>query len=423
MNFRILSVEHDRQGLAEVQRVSQHADTLSASLCAIPGVNGLVTLNTCNRVEFLLDAPEVSESHIRLRLAREMAPTVRWNVYENDQALDHLFRVASGLSSMVVGEREIAGQLRRALRAAVDIGQATGNLTQVVNAALHASRRVGSETRLQASGRSLVSVGLEMTDIEDWESQRALIVGTGAFAGAVVAALRDRGVPQIMVHSASGRAREFASSRGIEAVDHLADGLTASTLVITCRGSGQPVILAEDIAATPVTVLLDLALNPDVSPEVGELPGVRLVNLHTIQHAISPEWAADTAHADQLVRLAVAETSARLASRAADPAVASLRESVLAIVDEEVARLPRGRALTVEDCAQALRRLATRFLHTPSARARDAAMAGRIDDYLAAIEELYGIEMSVANPPVEERRCPVTGLSFADLQHPHAESR
>ncbi|WP_185711128.1 glutamyl-tRNA reductase [Arachnia propionica] len=423
MNFRILSVEHDRQGLAEVQRVSQHADALSASLSAIPGVAGVVTLNTCNRVEFLLDAPDVSESHLRLRLARELAPNVRWNVYEQDHALDHLFRVASGLSSMVVGEREIAGQLRRALRSAAEVGRATGNLTQVVNAALHTSRRVGAETRLQGSGRSLVSVGLEMTGIEDWAAQRALIVGTGSFAGAVVAALRHRGVSTITVHSASGRAQEFAATRGLEAAEDLVAGLAASTLVVTCRGTGVPVIHPEHVAGTPVRVLLDLALHPDVAPEVADLPGVSVVNLLTIQDAISPEWAADTAHADQLVQLAVTETTARLASRAADPAVASLRESVLAIVDEEVARLPQGRALTVEDCAQALRRLATRFLHTPSARARDAAMAGRIDDYLAAIEELYGIDMSLESPAPEERRCPMTGLSFADLEHPHVESR
>ncbi|MDO5065857.1 MAG: glutamyl-tRNA reductase [Propionibacteriaceae bacterium] len=423
MNFRILSVEHDRQGLAEVQRVSQHADTLSASLSAVPGVEGVVTLNTCNRVEFLLDATDVSESHLRLRLARELAPNVHWNVYEQDHALDHLFRVASGLSSMVVGEREIAGQLRRALRSATEIGRATGNLTQVVNAALQTSRRVGAETGLQDSGRSLVSVGLEMTGIGDWAKQRALIVGTGSFAGAVVAALRQRGVSRIVVHSASGRAQEFAATRGLEATENLAEALAASTLAVTCRGSGQSVIHAEQVAGTSTRVLVDLALHPDVAPEVADLPGVRVVNLVSIQNQISPTWASDTAHADQLVRLAVAETTARLASRAADPAVASLRESVLAIVDEEVARLPRGRALSVEDCAQALRRLATRFLHTPSARARDAAMAGRIDDYLAAIEELYGIDMSLDSPTAEEHRCPMTGLSFADLQQSHVESR
>lgn len=406
-----------------MQRVSQHADTLSACLQAVPGVNGVITLNTCNRVEFLLDAPDVSESHLRLRLAREFSPQVRWNVYENDDALDHLFRVASGLASMVVGEREIAGQLRRAMKSAAATQQATSNLTQVVSSALHTARRVGSETKLQDSGRSVVSVGLDMTDITVWNSQRVLIVGTGSFAGAVVAALRERGVSRITVHSESGRAHEFAATRGLLAADDLISGLADCSLVITCRGAGQPVIHAEHVAGTPVRILLDLSLSRDVDPGVADLPAVRLLDLEAIQEAISPTWAEDTSHAEQLVRLAVAETSARLASRAADPAVASLRESVLAIVDEEVARLPQGRPLSVEDCAQALRRLATRFLHTPSARARDAAMQGRIDDYLAAIEELYGIDMSLEQPPVGERRCPMTGLSFADLEHPHAESR
>lgn len=423
MNFRILSVEHDRQGLSEVQRVSQHADRLSSCLAAIPGVDGVITLNTCNRVEFLLDAQAVSESHLRLRLARELAPNVHWNVYEADVALDHLFRVASGLASMVVGEREIAGQLRRALKSAAAEGRASGNLTQVVSAALHTAKRVGAETRLQDSGRSVVSVGLDMTGITDWAAQRVLLVGTGSFAGAVVAALRQRGVSRILVHSASGRAHEFAASRELGAVEDLCQGIATSTLVITCRGTGSPVVHPEHVAGSPVSVVLDLALRPDVDPGVGRLADVTLFNLEAIQSAISPEWAADTAHAEQLVRLAVAETAARLASRAADPAVASLRESVLAIVDEEVARLPQGRALSVEDCAQALRRLATRFLHTPSARARDAAMAGRIDDYLAAVEELYGIDMSLDRTSQGESRCPMTGLSFADLQHPHAETR
>lgn len=423
MNFRILSVEHDRQGLSEVQRVSQHADRLSSCLTAIPGVDGVITLSTCNRVEFLLDAASVSESHLRLRLARELAPTAHWNVYENDEALDHLFRVASGLNSMVVGEREIAGQLRRALKVAAAEGRASGNLTQVASAALHTARRVGSETRLQESGRSVVSVGLDMTGISDWPSQRVLLVGTGSFAGAVVAALQQRGVSEILVHSVSGRAHDFAAARGLGAVDDLCDGIARSTMVIACRGMGSPIIHPEHLAGTPVSVVLDLALSPDVDPGVARLEGVTLLDLAAIQGAISPAWAADTAHAEQLVRLAVAETAARLASRAADPAVASLRESVLAIVDEEVARLPQGRALTVEDCAQALRRLATRFLHTPSARARDAAMAGRIDDYLAAVEELYGIDMSLDRTHQGESRCPMTGLSFADLHHPHAETR
>jgi len=80
-----------------------------------------------------------------------------------------------------------------------------------------------------------------------------------------------------------------------------------------------------------------------------------------------------------------------------------------------VARLPRGRALTIEDCALALRRLTTKLLHTPSIRARDAAAEGRIADYLAAMEELYGIEIQPELGTRSHHRCPVTGLSFADL--------
>ena len=145
------------------------------------------------------------------------------------------------------------------------------------------------------------------------------------------------------------------------------------------------------------------------------LPGVTLLDLAAIQAAISPTWAADSAHAERVVAEGVHEISDRLASRAADPAVASLRAAMLRIVDEEVARLPQGRALTVDDCALALRRLTTKLLHTPSTRARDAAAEGRIADYLAAMEEIYGIEPQHECDVQSHRRCPVTGLSLADL--------
>ena len=88
---------------------------------------------------------------------------------------------------------------------------------------------------------------------------------------------------------------------------------------------------------------------------------------------------------------------------------------MLRIVDEEMARLPQGHALTVDDCALALRRLTTKLLHTPSTRARDAAAEGRIADYLAAMEEIYGIEPQHECDVQSHRRCPVTGLSLADL--------
>ena len=415
MNLRILSVTHDLHGLTEVQRVSQHADTLSASLRNTAGVEGLVTLATCNRLEFIIDSPKVPEAHLRLRLARELDAQPEWAVYEGEEALTHLFRVASGLESMVVGEREITGQLRRALKAAQKTDDASGILTSVINAALHTSRRVSAETRLQESGRSVVSVGLDMTGITDWEEQRVLLVGTGSYAGAVVSALRQRGAGAILVHSASGRAAGFAARHSIAPATDLNSALEKATLVVTCRGSATPVVTTAHLRDTAPTVLLDLSLQPDVDPAVAALPGITLLDLAAIQAAISPTWAADSAHAERIVAEGVSDISGRLASRAADPAVASLRATMLRIVDEEVARLPQGRALTVEDCALALRRLTTKLLHTPSTRARDAAAEGRIADYLAAMEELYGIETRHEVDMSSHRRCPVTGLSFADL--------
>jgi len=149
VSLRILSVTHDLHGLTEVQRVSQHTDTLSASLRSTAGVEGLVTLATCNRLEFMIDSPKVPEAHLRLRLARELDSQPDWVVYEGEDALTHLFRVASGLESMVVGEREITGQLRRALKAAQASGDASGTLTSVINAALHTSRRVSAGAPVQ----------------------------------------------------------------------------------------------------------------------------------------------------------------------------------------------------------------------------------------------------------------------------------
>ena len=415
MNLRILAVTHDLHGLTEVQRVSQHADALSASLRHTSGVDGLVTLATCNRLEFIIDSPKVPEAHLRLRLARELDSQPDWSVHEGEDALSHLFRVASGLESMVVGEREIAGQLRRALKTAQESGDASGTLTSVINAALHTSRRVSVETKLQESGRSVVGVGLDMTGIRDWKNQRVLLVGTGSYAGAVVSALRQRGAETIFVHSSSGRATGVAERHAITPAKNLESALSKATLVVTCRGSATPVVTTAHLKDAAPTVLLDLSLQPDVDPAVATLPGITLLDLAAIQAAISPTWAADSAHAERVVAEGVHEISGRLASRVADPAVASLRAAMLQIVDEEVARLPQGRALTIEDCALALRRLTTKLLHTPSIRARDAAAEGRIADYLAAMEELYGIEIQPDLDTRSHHRCPVTGLSFADL--------
>ncbi|HJE50860.1 MAG TPA: glutamyl-tRNA reductase [Tessaracoccus flavescens] len=423
--MRIFSIQHDRQGLSEVKRVSGQVSGIADRLRSLPSVNGTVVLNTCNRVEVLLETDaEVPNHCLRAALNEHFDTPPAWDLFLGEAALEHVFRVASGLDSMVVGEREIAGQLRRALTDAQDAGHTSLPLSIAVDEALKTSRRIARETSLEGAGRSVVSEGLNLIDLDDWASARVTIIGTGSYAGAVVAALRARAVGDIRVFSASGRGADFADSHRTAHVTMLAEALDGADLVVTCRGLGTPTITVEH--ARPGMRLLDLSLQPDVAPEVAALPGVTLVDLATIQSAVEPAYAHDANRAESLVRSGVSSTMAKLRARVVDPAVVSLRDTVLAMVDDEMDRLPQ-RQLTTEDAALALRRLATRLLHIPSSRARVAAEQGRTDAYLSAMAELYGIgEHPDVNPDsLETEHCPVTHMAVCDLDStitPHQEA-
>lgn len=356
-----------------------------------------------------------SHSELRSLVNQHFDQPPQWQTYMGEKALTHVFRVASGLDSMVIGEREIAGQLKRSLMEAKEAGHTSLLLTTVIDQALRTSRKVANHTGLEGAGRSVVSVGLDHLGIHDWQDERVLLVGTGSYAGAVIAALRTRGVQHITVHSATGRGQEFADTHGLLHAPCFSGALAGSTLVVTCRGRGGFAVTAGDVAALSRPLrLLDLSLLRDVDPAVAQLPGVTLVDLEIVQDAVEPQWAADTASAELLVEAGVNEALTKLRSRVVDPAVVSLREFVMALVEDEVERLP-GRNLTREDAARALRRLATRLLHVPSSRARLAAEEGRTDAYLEAMAELYGIAVPHPVKPLEKCECPVTGLRVSDL--------
>lgn len=418
VTMMIFSIQHDRQGLTEVERISDDVAGLAEHLHEIDGVSAVVLLSTCNRVEVLLDTePSITSSMMRVAINERFPMPPAWDLFLGEAALGHLFRVASGLDSMVVGEREIAGQLRRALGEAQDAGRTSLALTIAIEEALKASRRVARETRLEGAGRSVVSAGLDLVDA-DWAAVNMLLIGTGSYAGAVVAAARTRGVHQIVVHSASGRGVEFAASHGTGLVHSVTEGLASANLVVTCRGQGATVIAVGDVMR-PAT-FLDLSLRRDIDPRVGLLTGIRLIDLPTIQNSLGGGIAEDTRRAEAIVDEGIVVALTKLRSRIVDPAVVGLRESIMALVDDEVARLP-GRSLTHDDAALALRRLATRLLHVPSTRARLAAEQGRTDEYLHAMAELYGIGAAAAIDPnsLEEQTCPVTNLKVCDLETIH----
>lgn len=415
-----------------LERLSVHTRDVAPLIAAHDEcVQGAVVLATCNRFEAYIDMDEpvtaagavgVEAALLAIEAATGVAPEQLDGSYEivsGPRVAEHLFAVASGLESVVVGEGEIAGQVRRALADARKHGTTSPELERLFQRATEAQRGVKNATALGRAGRSLVRLALELADsrIADWSTQRVLMVGTGSYAAATLAALRDSGARDISVYSPSGRAEKFALKHGIAAVDAARYPVAAAhaDLVVTCTSSEEPVLSATVLDAgrapermpvagasgCPVVgdaghrqLIIDLGLPRNVDPDVAGVPGVALLDLETIRlHAPLEELQATDA-----ARRVVSEAAHRFTvvgeRQSLTPAVVALREHVFELLESEIARAQaRGDDGRTE---QSLRHLVGVLLHTPTVRAHELADAGRADEYVAALSTLYGIEVADA---------------------------
>jgi glutamyl-tRNA reductase len=469
-----LIASHRDLDLDVLERLSAGAHSVGRTVAASGAApTGAVVLATCNRFEVYLEVDDPAQAptaiaatteviaHATSIPVREVATTLQ--VLEGPEVPVHLFSVASGLESMVVGEREITGQVRRALATARSEGTTSSGLERLFQTASRASRDVGTRTGLGAAGRSVVGVALDLAEpaLPHWPSVRALLVGTGSYAGASLAALRRRGCSDIRVFSPSGRAATFAASRGVTPVHDggLAEAIGTSDLVVACSGTVGRVLDAELVARTWAAtghplVIADLALRNDVDPAVGTLPGVRLINLDTIRRHAPEEHSAPVELAHELVAAAADDFEAAARARELEAAVVAERHRVLGELEAEARRIreggaseaaaapdglgdvqagqdgrdgqggpngtparpgsdaarrptvaegttPDGAAAHHERLVRTLRRRTRAMLHPPTVRARTAARAGDDRAYRAALAELEAIPAPpVPVPPV-----------------------
>ncbi|UJP40486.1 glutamyl-tRNA reductase [Cellulomonas palmilytica] len=404
-----LVASHRDLDLGVLERLSSDVHAVGRELVgASPSITGAVVLATCNRFELYLDVADAEHApEARAAVAATVAARSGYDptrvaehlaVHTGTDSAAHLFAVASGLESMVVGEREIAGQVRRALTTARKDGTTTSALESLFQAASRVSRKVEGRTGLGATGRSVVGVALDIAerDLVPWSQVRCVLIGTGSYAGASLAALKSRGCRDVRVYSPSGRAKVFAAARGVAAVPagaDLAAELAGVDLVVACSGAAGAVLTVDALAAArtgtahPLTVV-DLALRHDVDPGVRELPGVRLVSLTTVaQHAPAEHGAV--LEARDLVERAAAAYEADRRVREWNPAVLAERSRVLGGLEAALSALPDDER--DERTARALRRRARAALHGPTVRAREAARAGDTAAYAAALAELAAI--------------------------------
>ncbi|MBL3683288.1 glutamyl-tRNA reductase [Leucobacter aridicollis] len=456
-----LSFSLERAPFELLEALSKRSEDIAAGLDDPTLTVGSVVLATCNRFEIYAETGQGRPEPVLARVAASTGIDVAELAAASSSATDHdtaahLFAVAAGLQSAVVGESEIAGQVRRAHDDARARGTLTHDLEHLFRTATRTSREVGHRTDIRSAGRSLVRLALRMAEarVADWGSAHVLLIGTGAYAGATVAALRARGAGAIRVYSPSGRAETYAAEHDLIVVPQgeLAEALSAADVVVACTRAEEPVLTAELLrpgaAETNERLLIDLGMPRNIEHAVAELPGIELLDLETVSKHAPVEELSTAAEAHEIVRQAADEFSASRAERDALPALLALRTHVMGILEDELCRAraasqsaasagagaglesPTGAGadtgsgtgtgagtgvasdrtgvasdrtgadatFVTADYEAALRRFTGKLLHTPMTRIRTLGREGRVPAAAEALETLFGIETQSGGP-------------------------
>jgi glutamyl-tRNA reductase len=423
-----VGVSHQTAPVALLEQFTMGADDTVKALHELVGsdhVSEAIVLATCNRVEVFA---EVDRFHggvtdVSRVLARQAGATVEElspyvTVHYEDQAVAHLFTVAAGLDSMVVGETQVLGQLRNAYALAREQGTVGRAMHPVAQRALRVGKRVHSETGIDTAGASLVSVSLDRAEerIGSLAGRPVLVVGAGSMGALAATTLARRGAAVTVSSRTPAHAQRLATSVEGRAAD-LADlpaAIAAADVLVTCTGARGIVIGTEAVAEAMRSrigtthpdrplVVIDLALPRDVDPGVAALPGVHVVDLALLQgergadgHAsASPVAADDVAAAHALIEAETALLRAERQAAAVAPTVSALRSQAAEVVDAELlrlsARLPDLDARARAEVSRTVRRVVDKLLHEPTVRVKELASAPGGVDYADALRALFGL--------------------------------
>lgn len=427
MTLLVLGVSHRSAPLRVLDGLGltqEEAEGLAADLGGDEAIGEALVLATCNRVEAYLD---VAKFHPGVAAVGEAL--ARWTgtdravlaqhsyVHFDSAAVSHLFSVASGLDSMVVGESQILGQLRASLRSAQRAGTAGRALNAVVQQALRVGKRVHHETGIDRSGVSVVSVALDAAAdaLGGLRDRRVLVIGAGSMGALAVSTLAARGVSDIVVASRTpARASRLAATvehGRATGMDGIGDALAQADVVVSCTGAQEIVLTRGAVSAArpdrrPL-VLLDLALPHDIDPAAAGLPGVTRIDLAGI--AALPATAAsesDVRAAHGIVGEEVATYEAELAGQAVEPILVSLRAHAGHVLDAEMGRL-RARLSHLDptelaEVERAMRRSMATLLHTPTVRMKQLAAEPDGGRYAQAIAALFDLDPSIPASVVGE---------------------
>jgi len=425
----VVGLSHKSAPVAILEQAAVSGDALTKLLRDVALADSVAetfVVSTCNRVEVYADVDrfhagvtaicELLARHCGVE-ARDLTPHLY--VHYEDRAVAHLLAVACGLDSVVVGEGQILGQVRSAVKLAEEHGTVGRVLGELGRLALRAGKRARAETGIDRAGQSLVSVAIELAaarlgagrPARDLAGRDVLIVGAGSMSALAATTASRSGAASIAVANRTRRNAERLAARMSGHAVALADlgpALTAADVVVSCTGAAGHVITRDLVSAALADeprpadrgplVVLDLAMPRDVEPAVADLPGVAVIGMDQLSEHGTAAGADDVAAVRAICEAEMAAYQSAVDAARVAPTVVALRAKAATVVDAELARLAgrlsadgvSGHAL--DEIAQTMRRVVDKLLHAPTVRVKELAGSPGGEDYAAALRVLFDLD-------------------------------
>jgi glutamyl-tRNA reductase len=418
----VVGLSHHTAPIAVRERLAVSGDAQQAvleRLHRLESVAEVVLVSTCNRVEVYAAAapdvtPEAAASAITSVLGdiggREIVPHLRTATELG--AVRHLLRVACSLDSLVVGEPQILGQLKDAIRSAESAGTVGPKLASVLRHALQVAKRVRTDTEIGAGQVSVPTVAVELAHriFESFRGHVALLVGAGEMAEAAAKLFAQDGARLLVANRSPARAVELANAVGGEPRpwDELGEALVQADIVVTSTASPTPVVTKDLVRAAckrrrgRSLFLIDIAVPRDVAADVNELENVYVYDIDDLSRAVARTIEGRAAEAERAEAMVQEETRAFATRRSQDhvrPTVVALRERFEGVLRAELERSVRGRlkhlSTTDREALEAmLQASVNKLLHAPTTHLKELAIQQRSEEAVALLVELFDLEES-----------------------------
>ena len=414
MSVLVVGISHNSAPVSLLERVALDGDgvvKLLTDVMACSHVTEAAVISTCNRLEIYAEVDRFhgsveDVSRLLVERAGESAEAMLPNLYVHyeDGAVSHLFHVASGLDSMAVGEGQILGQARAALRLGQEQGTVASALNVLFQQALRVGKRSRAETGIDQAAPTLVTAALDQILPDGVAGKRVVVLGAGGMASLATATVARQGAADVVVvNRTAAHAERLAAEYAVRAVglEDFDRELATADLLVTCTGATGVLLSAAQLqAARPdhhPLAIADLALPHDVEPTARELPGVTLVGLADLAERLRDSEAGR--EIDGVRRIVGEEVAAFLTARrqaSVTPTVVALRSMATDVVEAEMARLVT-RLPDLDDAARdevlhTLARVADKLLHQPTVRVKELANETGAVSYAAALAELFSLD-------------------------------